>query len=525
MALTQVKNRMIDNNGVINVVDYGADPTGTNDSSVAIQAAITAAQSSTNPNLKRVIYCPAGSYRLNTTITFPEEYRLEFKGDGVLRTTLTFYGSGNAIEAVSNTTNRVRIGLKNFYLIKDAANTDATNGIFLKNCQYETTLQEIFVDGFDKTGTQTLETYNYYYSGIVALYAWGMTWSNVEVRRCGNGLSGLQFNSTVTGFNAIVNDRHGIYCVDSGCSFFGGVLQGNHALTNNDSGDISLAGEATFYGATPSLTGVYIEGEGTNPPWSIVVDGFDYSTRCKGAMIQGCQMNRTSNTDHTRGGILVRYAEETVIQGNWINPTYVDTVAAASIPHIYVDNESTNTRIGYNSYQGQHWYTGVTSAEYSPVINSSGLPPVTYSNGSAGGLIVDLKPKVVNFHIPTATVAAPLSETNAKIAGCFSSNFSLNRKHWLTKVIMHCPAGFSAGNATVRVYSRVNYTGSLVLVDTFTQAAASGTTFVLYEDHPYVTALEKGHLVFTVQLDASFAPTASQEVLITAELLENDVHT
>ena len=38
MALTKAKDRMIDN-GVYNVMDYGADPTGATNSSVAFQAA------------------------------------------------------------------------------------------------------------------------------------------------------------------------------------------------------------------------------------------------------------------------------------------------------------------------------------------------------------------------------------------------------------------------------------------------------------------------------------------------------
>ena len=43
MALTKTTQRML-SGGVINVLDYGADPTGSADSSSAIQAAINAAK-------------------------------------------------------------------------------------------------------------------------------------------------------------------------------------------------------------------------------------------------------------------------------------------------------------------------------------------------------------------------------------------------------------------------------------------------------------------------------------------------
>ena len=66
MALTKAKDRMIDN-GVYNVIDYGADPTGATDSSVAFQAAANVAA-----NGEKVIV-PAGTYAIQTEVQLPAQ--------------------------------------------------------------------------------------------------------------------------------------------------------------------------------------------------------------------------------------------------------------------------------------------------------------------------------------------------------------------------------------------------------------------------------------------------------------------
>lgn len=63
MALTKVTYSMID--GItVNVLDYGADPTGASDSSAAIQSAVDAI-----PSGGGVVYFPGGTYLVNTKIT------------------------------------------------------------------------------------------------------------------------------------------------------------------------------------------------------------------------------------------------------------------------------------------------------------------------------------------------------------------------------------------------------------------------------------------------------------------------
>ena len=59
MSLTKVHNRMIDGS-VANVLDFGADPTGSIDSQSAIQAAIDSGKPA---------YLPSGTYRVDSTLT------------------------------------------------------------------------------------------------------------------------------------------------------------------------------------------------------------------------------------------------------------------------------------------------------------------------------------------------------------------------------------------------------------------------------------------------------------------------
>lgn len=67
MALTKATYSMVAG-APANVLDYGADPTGTNDSTTAIQAAINAAAP-----VGRAVFIPAGTYKI-TALTFPQQH-------------------------------------------------------------------------------------------------------------------------------------------------------------------------------------------------------------------------------------------------------------------------------------------------------------------------------------------------------------------------------------------------------------------------------------------------------------------
>jgi hypothetical protein len=76
MALTRIKGSIFqkhENNLPVNVIDFGADPTGVSDSSAAIQAAIDYAGNVLNTGLTTTqqgsgVYLPGGKYRINSML-------------------------------------------------------------------------------------------------------------------------------------------------------------------------------------------------------------------------------------------------------------------------------------------------------------------------------------------------------------------------------------------------------------------------------------------------------------------------
>lgn len=76
-----------------NVVDYGADPTGTNDSTTVIQSAINAV-----PSGGGVVYFPAGTYKLSSALTVNSNTTL--RGDGANTSVLSqTTGTANGLSA------------------------------------------------------------------------------------------------------------------------------------------------------------------------------------------------------------------------------------------------------------------------------------------------------------------------------------------------------------------------------------------------------------------------------------------
>lgn len=80
MSITKATYAMI-NGAAANVLDYGADATGSADSSAAFTAALAAS---------RYVFVPAGTYKLLTTVTLPP-FGVVF-GAGMNTTTITMYG-------------------------------------------------------------------------------------------------------------------------------------------------------------------------------------------------------------------------------------------------------------------------------------------------------------------------------------------------------------------------------------------------------------------------------------------------
>lgn len=95
MSLTKVSYSMI-NGEVLNVLDFGADPSGSADSTAAFQAALDAANGVTNPPGKAV-FVPAGTYKISDTLNI--YYTTTLFGCGRKNTTLSFTHTGDGISS------------------------------------------------------------------------------------------------------------------------------------------------------------------------------------------------------------------------------------------------------------------------------------------------------------------------------------------------------------------------------------------------------------------------------------------
>ena len=119
MSLTKVHNRMVQN-GEINVIDYGADPTGIADSTAAIQLAL---------DTRNNVFIPAGTYKITATL---EPYRGQIiRGEGNVErslqstepaSTLSVATDVTAFDTVPNTA--YACSIKNLYIIAE----DQTHG-------------------------------------------------------------------------------------------------------------------------------------------------------------------------------------------------------------------------------------------------------------------------------------------------------------------------------------------------------------------------------------------------------------
>lgn len=131
MSLTKVSYSMI-NGAYVNVLDYGADPTGATPSDSAFQAAIDAAAG-------RVVYAPAGTYRINTQLTYNTTTALapglKLIGEGMSKTVFDTRVAGAAMLSISGGNNYTfQMGgyLADFSIITNAAPVNA-DGIEMRS--------------------------------------------------------------------------------------------------------------------------------------------------------------------------------------------------------------------------------------------------------------------------------------------------------------------------------------------------------------------------------------------------------
>lgn len=128
MSLTKATYSMV-SGAMFNVLDYGADATGTADSAAAIQSAITAAQTAGG-----TVYLPRGAYKINSTLTISAP--IGFVGETNLIQNIgdrrgTYLIKGADVIAIEVTTSAGST-LRDFAVV--GSGSDSTQGIKLTQC-------------------------------------------------------------------------------------------------------------------------------------------------------------------------------------------------------------------------------------------------------------------------------------------------------------------------------------------------------------------------------------------------------
>jgi hypothetical protein len=144
MSLTKVTNSMI-LGAVANVLDYGADPTGVADSTVAIQAAITTGNS---------VFIPAGSYKTTAALTPVSNQTIFGAGQN-----LTFIKASVAGQNGFTVLNKSFVDLRDM-TVQNTASTPTGDGIYIQgggNCFVTQVVVISFFRGFNLKSTGSLQ--------------------------------------------------------------------------------------------------------------------------------------------------------------------------------------------------------------------------------------------------------------------------------------------------------------------------------------------------------------------------------
>ena len=139
MPLTKVSYSMIDG-APINVLDYGADPTGTADSYAAFVAALAAGS---------YVYVPSGTYRLTQTVSITGNKVLtgpESSQFAIAFAIINFTGTGNCFQAISAEFGGVSI--RNF----EIRGGDGSGAYAIYNTRPQSIFENLLIENWDNSG-------------------------------------------------------------------------------------------------------------------------------------------------------------------------------------------------------------------------------------------------------------------------------------------------------------------------------------------------------------------------------------
>jgi hypothetical protein len=244
MTLTKATYSMIEG-AQINVLDYGADPTGVADSTAAIQAALTYAGSIVIPDTPfagygyevkggATVYLPAGNYKTTTSLIIPRN--VSVVGAGKYSTLITSTATDYIIKStdvvtVSGTYNKVGTTFRDFSVIGDRTLVNQVGFGLLRS--YNNVFENITASKCGSHGFVLYQCISNTFISVESIYNGG------DGFRMGNGI--VSWASPVTNslpsnanqimyLHALQNDGAGIYLDlgTNGNSFYTCVCEYNY---------------------------------------------------------------------------------------------------------------------------------------------------------------------------------------------------------------------------------------------------------------------------------------------------------
>lgn len=182
MSLTKVSFSMIEG-APLNVLDYGADPTGVADSYAAFVAALAAGSN---------VYVPQGTYKLTQTLSITGQklfYGPDSSSSSLQLAVLNFTGAGNGIQAIS--TEFGGLCIRNFMIIGG----DGSGAYAIYSTRPQTVIENIHIEGWDNSGIALEE------AGTGSQASWGTL-----VRQC--KWIGPAEPTPFIGFQVAINGGH-----------------------------------------------------------------------------------------------------------------------------------------------------------------------------------------------------------------------------------------------------------------------------------------------------------------------------
>lgn len=336
MPLTKVSNSM-SSSAPASVLDYGADPSGVEDSSSAIQLALDSGAAE--------VYFPVGTYKINTTLTLPSSVRLF--GKATIQSSIT----DNNMLDVNGKSNVVIDGLKFITAhdsllsgsLRNAIYVYNSSKVWVKNCTFETTKYSRSVSLYVSNSCYVLNCYCtsplltpsvLNQPNVAAIYV-GDTSSKISIANniitnTGSGVavqaigSGNIYDVSITGNIISEQVGYGIY---------------TYIIPPSEIRRVDIIGNVidTVYGtySNPAIGGNYTHGAGI---YSVNVDDCVISSNIvRNTCIE------TNSESLTPGGIGVVEAVNTTITNNFVAISYKYGIFVDGVSLLVSGNNIANT--------------------------------------------------------------------------------------------------------------------------------------------------------------------------------------